>query len=175
MKWKKSPFSSVQSLSRVQTFVTPWTRSTPGLPVHHQQSEFTQTNVHWVGDAIQQSHPLSSPSPPAPNPSQHQGCFPLFLYKHTLQSLQVGITIYGMYSLLCQVCLPFLSKHIKSLWKAEVLFILFQLSRLAECWTAFGMYLTNTYWFISKCDIIYCTTEHFYISGAEMEIEIGWP
>ena len=47
-------------------------RSTPGLPVHHQLLEFTQTHVHRVGDAIQPSHPLSSPSPPAPNPSQHQ-------------------------------------------------------------------------------------------------------
>ena len=46
--------------------------STPGLPVHHQLLEFTQTYVHRVGDAIQPSHPLSSPSPPAPNPSQHQ-------------------------------------------------------------------------------------------------------
>ena len=50
-------------------------RSAPGLPVHHQLPEFTQTHVHWVGDAIQQSHPLSSPSPPAPNPSQHQSLF----------------------------------------------------------------------------------------------------
>ena len=48
--------------------------STPGLPVHHQLPEFTQTHVHWVSDAIQPSH-LSSPSPPAPNPSQHQGLF----------------------------------------------------------------------------------------------------
>ena len=56
-------FSSVQSLSRVRLFVTPW------IPVHHQLLEFTQTHVHWVGDAIQPSHPLSSPSSPAPNPS----------------------------------------------------------------------------------------------------------
>ena len=49
--------------------------STPGLPVHHQLPEFTQTHVHRVGDAIQPSHPLWSPSPPAPNPSQHQGLF----------------------------------------------------------------------------------------------------
>ena len=49
---------------------------TPGLPVHQQLPEFTQTNVHRVGDAIQPSHPLSSPSPPAPNPSQHQS-FPM--------------------------------------------------------------------------------------------------
>ena len=50
-------------------------RSMPGLPVHHQLPEFTQTHMHWVGDAIQPSHPLSSPTPPAPNPSQHQGLF----------------------------------------------------------------------------------------------------
>ena len=51
------------------TLCDPMNRSTPGLPVHHQLSEFTQTHVHRVGDAIQPSHPLSSPSPPAPNPS----------------------------------------------------------------------------------------------------------
>ena len=50
-------------------------RSMPGLPVHHQLPEFTQTHVHRVGDAIQPSHPLSSPSPPAPHPSQHQSLF----------------------------------------------------------------------------------------------------
>ena len=49
--------------------------STPGFPVHHQLPEFTQTHVHWIGDAIQPSHPLLSPSPPALNPSQHQGLF----------------------------------------------------------------------------------------------------
>ena len=49
--------------------------SMPGLPVHHQLLEFTQTHVHWVSDGIQPSHPLSSPSPPAPNLSQHQGLF----------------------------------------------------------------------------------------------------
>ena len=49
--------------------------SMPGLPVHHQLPEFTQTYVHWVGDAIQPSHPLSSPSPPAFNLFQHRGLF----------------------------------------------------------------------------------------------------
>ena len=68
-------FSSVQSLSRVQLFVTPMDGSTPGLPVHHQLLEFTKAHVHWVGDAIQPSHPLSSPSSPAFNLSQHQGLF----------------------------------------------------------------------------------------------------
>ena len=49
--------------------------SMPVLPVHHQIPEFTQTHIHWVSDAIQPSHPLSSPSPPAPNPSQNQSLF----------------------------------------------------------------------------------------------------
>ena len=49
--------------------------NTPGLSVHHQLPEFTQTQVHRVSDAIKSSHPLSSPSPPAPNPSQNQGLF----------------------------------------------------------------------------------------------------
>ena len=57
------------------TLCNPMNRSTPGLPVHHQLPEFTQTHVHRVSDAIQPSHPLSSPSPPAPNPSQHQSLF----------------------------------------------------------------------------------------------------
>ena len=55
------------------TLCNPMNHSTPGLPVHHQLPEFTQTHVHWVGDAIQPSHPLSSSSPPAFNLSQHQG------------------------------------------------------------------------------------------------------
>ena len=63
------------SLFACPSLCDPMNRSTPGLPVHHQLPEFTQTHVHQVGDAIQPSHPLSSPSPPAPNPSQHQGLF----------------------------------------------------------------------------------------------------
>ena len=58
------------------TLCDPMNRSTPGLPVHHQLPEFTETHIHRVSDAIQPSHPLSSPSPPAPNPSQHQS-FPV--------------------------------------------------------------------------------------------------
>ena len=68
-------YSSVQSLSHVRPFVTPMDRSTPGLPVHHQLPESTQTHVHRIGDAIQPSHPLSSPSPSAFNLSQYQGLF----------------------------------------------------------------------------------------------------
>ena len=67
-------FSSVQLFSRVW-LCDPMNCSTPGLPVHHQLLEFTQTHVHQVGDAIQPSHPLLSPFIPAPNPSQHQSLF----------------------------------------------------------------------------------------------------
>ena len=63
------------SRSVAQTLCDPMNCSMPGLPVHHQLPEFTQTHIHRVGDAIQPSHPLSSPSPPAPNPSQYQGLF----------------------------------------------------------------------------------------------------
>ena len=69
---------SVQFSSAAQSFLTlcnPMNRSMPGLPVHYQLPEFTQTHIHRVSDAIQPSHPLLSPSPPAPNPSQHQGLF----------------------------------------------------------------------------------------------------
>ena len=69
---QQQTFSSVQSLSRVR-LCDPMNGSTPGLPVNQQLSEFTQTHVRRDCDAIQPSHPLSSPSPPAPNPSQHQG------------------------------------------------------------------------------------------------------
>ena len=69
---------SVQFSSVTQscpTLCIPTNRSMPGLPVHHQLPEFTQTHIHQVGDAIQPSHPLLSPSPPASNPSQHQSLF----------------------------------------------------------------------------------------------------
>ena len=71
-------FSSVQFSTVTQPCLTlcdPMKRSTPGFPVHHQLPEFTQTHVHRVSDAIQPSHPRSSPSPPAHNPSQHQSLF----------------------------------------------------------------------------------------------------
>ena len=67
-------FSSVTQSCPI--LCNPMNRSTPGLPVHHQLLEFTQTHVHRVGDAIQPSHPSShTSSPPAPNPSQHQSLF----------------------------------------------------------------------------------------------------
>ena len=74
--WKDSFSQSVSSVAQsCPTLCDPRNRSTPGLLVHHQLPESIQTLVHRVSDAIQPSHPLSSPSPPAPNPSQHQGLF----------------------------------------------------------------------------------------------------
>ena len=69
----KNQFSSVTQ--SYPTLCDPMNRSTPGPPVHHQLPEFTQTHVHRVGDTIQPSHPLLSPSSPAPNPFQHHGLF----------------------------------------------------------------------------------------------------
>ena len=72
------PTSSVQFISVAQSCLAlcdPMNHSRPGLRVHHQLLEFTQTHVHRVGDAIRTSHPLLSPFPPAPSPSQHQGLF----------------------------------------------------------------------------------------------------
>jgi len=85
LEWVAIAFSGKPTISSVQfssvtqscpTLCNPMNRSTPGLPVHHQLPEFTQTHVHGLSDAIQPSHPLSSPSPLAPNPSQHQS-FPM--------------------------------------------------------------------------------------------------
>ena len=65
----ESPGKPISSVTQsCPTLCDPMNRSTPGIPVHHQLPEFTQTHVHWIGDAIQPSHPLSSPSPPAPIP-----------------------------------------------------------------------------------------------------------
>ena len=75
VKWA---FSRVQFSSATQSYTTlcdPMNSSMPGLPVHYHLPEFTQTHVHRVSEAIQPSHPLLSPSPPAPNPSQHQSLF----------------------------------------------------------------------------------------------------
>ena len=92
VKWASSQWIAFMSLLNLQfcfyvnlqfssfaqsclTLCDPMNCSTPGLPVHHQLLEFTQTHVHWVGDAIHPSHPLSPPSPPALNLSPHQGLF----------------------------------------------------------------------------------------------------
>ena len=83
---KRQQFGSVQLLS----LCNPMKCSTPVLPVHHQLPEFTETHVHRVSDAIKPSHPLSSPSPPAPNPSQHQSFFQSQLFAWGGQSIGVS-------------------------------------------------------------------------------------
>ena len=90
--WKQKSFPNLFSQFS-QLFLTlcdPMDCSTPGFPVYHQLPEFTQTHVHWVGDAIQPSHPLSSPSPPAFNLSQHQGLFNWVSSSH--QVAKVGVS-----------------------------------------------------------------------------------
>ena len=74
--WCNDSSQSVSSVTQsCPTLCDPMGCSTPGLPVHHQLPELAQIHVHWLGDAIQSSHPLSSPSPPTFNLSQHQGLF----------------------------------------------------------------------------------------------------
>jgi len=86
--WLKAELNWVLSMNQIRsvaqscpTLSDPMNRSMPGLPVHHQLPEFTETHIHRVSDAIQLSHPLSSPFPSAPNPSQHQK-----IIKHTYKS-----------------------------------------------------------------------------------------
>ena len=86
------PAYSVQLLSRVQLF-NPMDCSMPGLSVHHQLPELTQTHVHWVGDTIQPSHPLSLPSPAAFNLSQHQGLFKWISSSHQVANVLANFSI----------------------------------------------------------------------------------
>ena len=83
-------FSQFSSLAQSCLILCdPMDCSTPGRPVHHQLLEFTQTHVHWVCDAIQPSHPLSSPSPPALDLSQHQGLFKWVSSSHQVAKILV--------------------------------------------------------------------------------------
>ena len=84
VKWKWKSLNQFNSVTVVSDCLRPMNCSMPGLPVHHQLLEFTQTHVHQVSDAIQLSHPLSSPSPPARNPSQHQSLFQWVNSSHEL-------------------------------------------------------------------------------------------
>ena len=89
-RWQKYRVSSVTQ--SCPTLCDPMNCSMPGLPVHHQLAGFTQTHAHRVGDSIQPSHPLSSPSPPAPNPSQHQGLFQWVNSSHEVASFSFSIS-----------------------------------------------------------------------------------
>ena len=95
----------IQSVSSVTqscpTLCDPMNCSTPGLPVHHKLPEFTQTHAHQVGDAIQPSHPVSSPFPPVPNPSQHQGFFQWVNSLHEVAKVLEFQLSWGAIYLLC--------------------------------------------------------------------------
>jgi len=85
-------------------------RSMPGLPVHHQLPKFTQTHVHRVSDAIQPSHPLSSPSPPVPNPSRHQSLFPWVNSSHEVAKvLEFQLYFFILFYLFCLKITKFLA------------------------------------------------------------------
>ena len=93
--WAQDPGTSVQFSSVAQscpTLCDSMNCSKPGLPVHHQLLEFTQTHIHWVGDAIQPSHPLSSPSLPTFNLSQHQG---LFKWVSSSRDQSIGVSAWA--------------------------------------------------------------------------------
>ena len=92
----------------------PMNRSTPGLPVHHQLPEFTQTHVHGVGDTIQPSHPLSSPSPPALNPSQHQSLFQWVKGFSKVNEAEVDRIFFGI---------PLLSLWSSECWQFDLWFL----------------------------------------------------
>ena len=82
------PSDQIRSVTQsCPTLCDPMNHSTTGLPVHQQLPEFTQTHIHWVGDAVQPSHPLWSPSPPALNLSQHQGLFKWVRSSHQVAKL----------------------------------------------------------------------------------------
>ena len=88
MEWPSSVQFSLVAQSCL-TLCDPMNCITPGLPVHHQLLEFTQTHVRQVGDAIQPSHPLSFPFPPAPNPSQHQSLFQWVNSSHEVAKVSI--------------------------------------------------------------------------------------
>ena len=99
-------FSSLTQLC--PTLCDPMNHSTPGFPVHHQLTEFTQTHVHRVNDALQPSLPLSSPSPPAPNPSQHQSLFQWVNSSHEVAKVTTVYWVPTSY-LTCTMCKSLLS------------------------------------------------------------------
>ena len=95
--YRHHQFSSVTQ--SCPTLCDPMNRGTPGLPVHHHLPEFTQTHVHRVGDAIQPSHPWSSPSSPALNPSQHQSLFQWVNSSHEVAKVELICKLVNSYYL----------------------------------------------------------------------------
>ena len=111
--------TSVQFSSVAQSCPTlrdPMNRRTSGLPVHHQLPDFTQTHVHRIGDAIQPSHPLSSPSSPAPNPSQHQSLFQWVNSSHEVAKvLEFQLQHHSLQNCKCWCIIPTFYLAIKKL------------------------------------------------------------
>ena len=102
------------------TLCDPMNCSTPGLPVHHQLLEFTETHVHQVSDAIQPSHPLSCPSPLAPNPSQHQS---LFQWVNSLHEVAKVLEFQAITKKIPQIQLNWHRKLLKpAKWEQEVIY-----------------------------------------------------
>ena len=102
------------------TLCDPMNCSTPGLPVHHQFLEFTETHVHQVSDAIQPSHPLSCPSPLAPNPSQHQS---LFQWVNSLHEVAKVLEFQAITKKIPQIQLNWHRKLLKpTKWEQEVIY-----------------------------------------------------
>ena len=133
------------------TLCDPMNRSTPGLPVHHQLLEFTQTHVHRVSDAIQPSHPLSSPSPLAPNPSQHQS-FPISqLFAWGGQSTGVSIILSKEIPRLISFRMDWLDLLAVQIWQIFILF--FRISSLRSSAYSWGDF-DNLYIFLRVSPIL---------------------
>ena len=173
-------FSSVQFSSVAQscpTLCVPMNRSTPGLPVHHHLPEFTQTHVHRVCDALQPTHPGSSPSPPALNLSQHQSLFQwvsssLRWTKHW--SLSFSISASNEYSVLISFRIDWLDLFgvqgtLKSLlqhhnWKASILW----------CSACFMVQLSHPYMTIGKTIALTIWTFISKVMSLLFNICLGW-
>ena len=158
--------SSVCSVTQSNsTLCNPMDCSTPGFPVHHQLPELAQTLVHWVSDAVQPSHPLSSPSPPAFNLSQHQGLFQWVSSSHQVAKvleLSFSVSPSNDYSglisfrmdwvdlLAVQGTLKGLFQHHSS--KASILHLLaFFMVQLSHPYTTAGKTIALTRWtFVAK-------------------------
>ena len=139
-------FSSVQfSCSVVSTLCYPMNHSTPGLPVHHQLLESTWTHACWVSDAMQPSHPPSSPSPPALNLSQHQGLFQWVISSHQVTRRtfvdKVMSLLFNMLSRLVNTFLP-RSKRLLISWRQSPSAVILEPRKIvSHCFHCFPIYL----------------------------------
>ena len=143
-------FSSVAQLC--PTLCDPVDCSTPGLPVHHQLPEFTQSHVHWVGDAIQPSHPLSSPSPPAFNLSQRQGLFQWVSSSHQVVS--------------------WADTHLSGVLALPDTYVLIQLSRASHCSCPLRGALVIILMTMKTLKVLYKTLSFFVLQCTLVAVEM---